>query len=122
MTGNVGITYQVVSHQQRRGYDSRRLRRGCVPVELPEQIIARQRRVTAVCPSGKHLYGYALAETIPMLDRATRLALFTLYQSALAVGIALLPVAVLARRAGVTLPVRRLVECTEQAYKARAAN
>jgi hypothetical protein len=72
--------------------------------------------------SGKYLYGYALAVTIPMLDRTTRLALFTLYQSALALGIALLPVALLARRAGVTLPVRRLVERTEQAYKARAAN
>ncbi|UHH26304.1 hypothetical protein [Halobacterium noricense] len=57
-----------------------------------------------------------------MFDRATRLALFTLYQSTLALGIALLPVALLARRAGVTLPVRRLVERTEQAYKARAAN
>jgi len=57
-----------------------------------------------------------------MFDRATRLALFTLYQSALAVGIALLPVAVLARRAGVTLPVRPLVERTERAYESRATN
>ncbi|MCG1002795.1 MULTISPECIES: hypothetical protein [Halobacterium] len=57
-----------------------------------------------------------------MLDRTTRLALFTLYQSVLALGIALLPVALLARRAGVTLPVARLVERTEQAYEARAAN
>ncbi|NIB99264.1 hypothetical protein [Halobacterium sp. R2-5] len=57
-----------------------------------------------------------------MLDRTTRLALFTLYQSALALGIALLPVAVLVRQAGVTLPVHRVVERTEQAYEAHAAN
>ncbi|WP_336036776.1 hypothetical protein [Halobacterium yunchengense] len=55
-----------------------------------------------------------------MLDRTTRLALFALYQSSLALGIMLLPVAVLVRQAGVTLPVHALVERTERAY--RAAN
>ncbi|WP_201292891.1 hypothetical protein [Halobacterium bonnevillei] len=53
-----------------------------------------------------------------MLDRTTRLALFTLYQSSLALGILLLPVALLVRQAGVTLPVHQLVERTERAYEA----
>ncbi|MFB6270816.1 MAG: hypothetical protein ABEH83_12790 [Halobacterium sp.] len=56
--------------------------------------------------------------TIPMLDRTTRLALFTLYQSSLALGILLLPVALLVRQAGITLPVHQLVERTERAYEA----
>ncbi|MFB6072591.1 MAG: hypothetical protein ABEJ88_06445 [Halobacterium sp.] len=53
-----------------------------------------------------------------MFDRITRLGLFALYQSTLALGILLLPLAVLARRAGVTLPFGRLVERTEAAYEA----
>jgi hypothetical protein len=52
-----------------------------------------------------------------MIDRITRLGLFALYQSTLALGILLLPVALLVRQAGVTLPVGRLVEHTEHAYQ-----
>ncbi len=45
-----------------------------------------------------------------------RLALFALYQTTVALGILLLPVAVLARRAGVNLPVGRLVVTMGEAY------
>jgi hypothetical protein len=52
-----------------------------------------------------------------MFDRMTRLALFALYQSSVALGILLLPVALVLRQAGVTLPVHRVVERTENAYR-----
>ena len=55
-----------------------------------------------------------------MIERATKLALLTAYQSSLALGLALLPVALLARKAGVTLPVHRLIERTERAYQSVA--
>ncbi|WP_232688433.1 hypothetical protein [Halobacterium zhouii] len=53
-----------------------------------------------------------------MFDRITRLGLFALYQSSLALGLLLLPVALVARQAGITLPFGRLVERTERAYRA----
>ena len=52
-----------------------------------------------------------------MFDRITQLGLFALYQSSLALGLLLLPVALLVRQVGVTLPVGRLVEHTERAYR-----
>jgi len=55
-----------------------------------------------------------------MIDRAIKLATLTAYQATLAVGIGLLPVALLARQFGVTLPVHRLIERTEAAYEAQA--
>jgi hypothetical protein len=55
-----------------------------------------------------------------MFDRTTQFGLFALYQSSLAIGLLLLPIAVLVRQAGFTLPVGRLVERTERAY--RSAN
>ena len=39
------------------------------------------------------------------------------YQVALALGLALLPVATLAHRVGVTLPVQRVLERSRDAYK-----
>jgi len=45
-----------------------------------------------------------------------RAALFALYQFAVALGIALLPVALLARHVGVHLPLGRLVERLGNAY------
>lgn len=51
-----------------------------------------------------------------MIDRLHAIAVFALYQLTIALGIALLPVALLARRAGVTLPLGRLVERTADAY------
>lgn len=55
-----------------------------------------------------------------MIERFTKLALLTAYQSTLALGIALMPVALVARKAGVTLPVHRLIEVTEDAYRSVA--
>ncbi|MFW6004522.1 MAG: hypothetical protein ACOCPV_02670 [Halodesulfurarchaeum sp.] len=54
-----------------------------------------------------------------MIARATKLATLTAYQLSLAVGIGLLPVALLTRQFGITLPVHRLIERTEAAYEAR---
>jgi len=56
-----------------------------------------------------------------MLDRVTRFGLLALYQSTLVVGILAMPLALLAARAGVTLPVGRLVEEATEAYEAAAA-
>lgn len=53
-----------------------------------------------------------------MIERLTKLALLTAYQSTLILGIALLPVALVARKAGVTLPVHRLIKRAEAAYMA----
>lgn len=47
----------------------------------------------------------------------TRVATAALYQTTLAIGIVLMPVAVLARQLGVTLPLRRVIERTEEAYE-----
>lgn len=52
-----------------------------------------------------------------MIESATRLTLFTLYQLTVALGIVMLPIAVLARRVGVTLPVKRAIDATERAYE-----
>jgi len=54
-----------------------------------------------------------------MIDRLTKIATLTAYQTSLAVGIALLPMALLARQLGITLPIHRLVERTEAAYEAQ---
>lgn len=52
-----------------------------------------------------------------MIERLQRTALFALYQVSVALGIVLLPVALLARRAGVVVPVHRLVERFKNAYR-----
>ncbi|MFB6138697.1 MAG: hypothetical protein ABEJ42_10255 [Halobacteriaceae archaeon] len=54
----------------------------------------------------------------------TRLKRFTtalLYQTTVALGILLLPVALIARRLGVSLPVRRAIESAERLYRAAGA-
>ncbi|MFB6069924.1 MAG: hypothetical protein ABEJ76_02775 [Halanaeroarchaeum sp.] len=53
-----------------------------------------------------------------MIDRLTATAAYTAYQTTVALGITLLPVALLAKRLGVTLPVHRLIERTESVYEA----
>lgn len=55
-----------------------------------------------------------------MIERLQRTALLAAYQTSVALGIALLPVALLARRAGVTIPLHRLVERTGEAYRAQS--
>ncbi|ELZ98859.1 hypothetical protein C440_00845 [Haloferax mucosum ATCC BAA-1512] len=56
-----------------------------------------------------------------MFPRLKHYGLFAVYQLSVAAGIALLPIALAARRMGVTLPVQRLVETTGTAYE-RAAS
>lgn len=56
-----------------------------------------------------------------MIDRTYRTLLFALYQSSVAIGIMLLPVAVMMKRVGLSLPIHRLVELTERAYESRNA-
>ena len=50
---------------------------------------------------------------IQPLERAT---LYALYQLSIALGILLLPVALLLERVGITLPVHRVVERLDEAY------
>lgn len=50
-----------------------------------------------------------------------RIGLFALYQASIALGIALLPVAVAVRRVGIALPVHRVVQRLGDAYD-RAGN
>ena len=52
-----------------------------------------------------------------MLDDLRRGAALVLYQITLAVGILAMPVALGARRLGLTLPIRRLVESADQVYR-----
>jgi hypothetical protein len=52
-----------------------------------------------------------------MFDRITRFALLAAHQTTLALGILLMPVALLARQAGVSLPFGSLVERTQRAYQ-----
>jgi len=49
-----------------------------------------------------------------ILERA---ALFALYQASIAIGILLLPVALLAKQAGVTPPINRVVKRLDRAYE-----
>ena len=56
-----------------------------------------------------------------MIDSMQRTTLFALYQLTLALGIALMPVALLVRRVGITLPVGRLIQTTGEAYEAATA-
>ena len=50
---------------------------------------------------------------IPPVERA---ALFALYQFSIALGILLMPAALILGRAGVTLPIHRIVERLDEAY------
>lgn len=52
-----------------------------------------------------------------MIEMAQKAGLLVLYQFTVALGILLMPVALLARRAGVRLPVGRLVAAVGTAYE-----
>src|SRR6056297_3545547 len=56
----------------------------------------------------------------PMHTRITRAILFALYQTSVAASIALLPLALLTRQAGVTLPAHKIVNRLERAYDTTA--
>ncbi|WP_168215908.1 hypothetical protein [Halorussus ruber] len=55
-----------------------------------------------------------------MPTRLTRAILFALYQTSVAASILLLPLAIMTRQAGLTLPAHRVVKRLEQAYDATA--
>ncbi|WP_202614565.1 hypothetical protein [Halostella litorea] len=52
-----------------------------------------------------------------MIQRVYRGTLLALYQISLAVGILLMPLALVANRAGVTLPIHRLIDRLDSAYE-----
>ncbi len=52
-----------------------------------------------------------------MYARLYRKTMFALYQTSLAAGIVLLPLAVHLRRYGVSIPLHRLIESLERAYE-----
>lgn len=52
-----------------------------------------------------------------MKNRAYHATLFALYQFSIAIGICMMPLAIAARQAGVTLPVHRLIETIGDAYE-----
>ena len=56
-----------------------------------------------------------------MIESVTRLTVFALYQFTVLLGILLLPVALAARRLGITLPVDNLIERLDSAYDRTAA-
>jgi hypothetical protein len=51
----------------------------------------------------------------PMIDRIKVATLFALYQTSIAFGIVLLPVAMMFNKLGVTLPIHRVVDALEAA-------
>ncbi len=51
-----------------------------------------------------------------MIESATRLTVFALYQLTVVFGILLLPVALAARRLGVNLPIGDLIDQLDSAY------
>mgnify|MGYP000403936995 CR=1 FL=1 len=55
------------------------------------------------------------------MDALNRASLFVLYQLSLLVGILLLPIAIGLRRAGLSLPIHRVVERLGEAYDRTAA-
>ena len=56
-----------------------------------------------------------------MIQRVYRTTLFALYQISLALGIVLMPFALAMNRAGVTLPVHRIIENLGDAYESVSA-
>ncbi|MDL5363714.1 hypothetical protein QRT08_17255 [Halalkalicoccus sp. NIPERK01] len=56
-----------------------------------------------------------------MIARLQRFALFALYQTTVALGLFMLPVAIGMKRIGVSLPIHRLLARVERAYEARSS-
>ncbi|MFB6243323.1 MAG: hypothetical protein ABEH80_04420 [Halobaculum sp.] len=59
--------------------------------------------------------------TTDATQRATRATTFAVHQLTLLFGILTLPLALAARRAGVVLPIRRLVEWANETYDRHAS-
>ena len=56
-----------------------------------------------------------------MITRLSNVALFALYQTTIAFGLLLLPLAVAMKRVGLSLPVHRLLARVERTYDARTS-
>lgn len=56
-----------------------------------------------------------------MIARLYHAALFALYQTTVAVGLCMLPLAVAMKRVGLTLPVHRLIARAERVYETHAS-
>ncbi|WP_248516797.1 hypothetical protein [Salinarchaeum laminariae] len=56
-----------------------------------------------------------------MIDRVHRATLFALYQLSIALGIVMLPIALVTNRVGLPLPVHRLVDGLGSRYEAACA-
>lgn len=54
-----------------------------------------------------------------MLERLQHVAYLALYETVVALGILLLPVALLARQVGLSLPIHRLVRRVDDRYRTR---
>jgi hypothetical protein len=56
-----------------------------------------------------------------MITRLSNVALFALYQTTIAFGLLLLPLAVAMKHVGLSLPVHRLLARVERSYDARTS-
>lgn len=54
-----------------------------------------------------------------MKTRLETLGLFVAYQLSLLTGLLLLPIAILARHVGITIPIHRLIDPVHDAYQSR---
>lgn len=74
--------------------------------------------------AGSNAYILKSLETLStqMIDSLQRITLFALYQFTVALGILLMPVALAARQAGVSLPIGRLIDAVGTAYDDTAAH
>jgi len=68
------------------------------------------------------MYGNARVARTKMIETTYRAGLLVAYQFAVFLGILMMPVALLARRVGVTLPVGRLVRTLDAAYSEAAGD
>ncbi|WP_162994024.1 hypothetical protein [Halalkalicoccus subterraneus] len=61
-----------------------------------------------------------MSDRYRMIARLYHATLFALYQTTLALGLCLLPLAVAMKRVGLTLPIRRLLVAAERSYERRS--
>ena len=68
--------------------------------------------------AGQKIYIRVRLEQLPrpMIKRTYRATLFALYQMSIILGILLLPVALAARQAGISIPLHQLVDSLGEAY------
>jgi hypothetical protein len=62
------------------------------------------------------MYGSPFHPDTQMIDKPLRATALVLHQLIVVLGIVLLPVALIARKAGVHLPFERAIEATERVY------